>query len=298
MKALAKPSENDAGRAMGAVVPMRALIAPAAPAKPAGRKRRRSRIAVALEQTQPSHVDLKAIDGSEGWQSRIMDALGTTSPDFVDAEIGRLLKAFQGSDGTVSQSLFNAALAVVDGIRPRNEMEAMVGIQMAITHALSMKFGAAVLKSEGEHPIMQDSNTLALSRLQRAFTSQVDALANLRRGGRQKVRVDHVHVYPGAQAIVGNVTHRGRGVSSGNSGQAHASDDKRAIASEASASMRCADSARDALSVPGCEGQAPLSNARGSARLGSTKGQAERKLSSRLLHRGGNGRASRTPSAH
>ena len=137
MKALAKPSENDAGRAMGAVVPMRALIAPAAPAKPAGRKRRRSRIAVALEQTQPSHVDLKAIDGSEGWQSRIMDALGTTSPDFVDAEIGRLLKAFQASDGTVSQSLFNAALAVVDGIRPRNEMEAMVGIQMAITHALS-----------------------------------------------------------------------------------------------------------------------------------------------------------------
>ena len=49
MKALAKPSENDAGRAMGAVVPMRALIAPAAPAKPAGRKRRRSRIAVALD---------------------------------------------------------------------------------------------------------------------------------------------------------------------------------------------------------------------------------------------------------
>jgi radical SAM superfamily enzyme with C-terminal helix-hairpin-helix motif len=35
---------------------------------------------------------------------------------------------------------------------------------------------------------------------------QVDALANLRRGGRQKVTVEHVHVHPGAQAVVGNVT--------------------------------------------------------------------------------------------
>jgi hypothetical protein len=32
----------------------------------------------------------------------------------------------------------------------------------------------------------------------------------MRRGGRQKVIVEHVHVYPGGQAIVGNVTHTGR----------------------------------------------------------------------------------------
>jgi hypothetical protein len=36
-----------------------------------------------------------------------------------------------------------------------------------------------------------------------------DALdgAKLRRGGEQKVTVEHVHVYPGGQAIVGSVTH-------------------------------------------------------------------------------------------
>jgi hypothetical protein len=39
----------------------------------------------------------------------------------------------------------------------------------------------------------------------------MDALSNMRRGGRQKVVVEHVHVYPGGQAIVGNVTHTGRG---------------------------------------------------------------------------------------
>ena len=39
---------------------------------------------------------------------------------------------------------------------------------------------------------------------------QVEALAKLRRGGEQTVRVEHVHVYPGGQAVVGNVTHHGR----------------------------------------------------------------------------------------
>ncbi len=55
----------------------------------------------------------------------------------------------------------------------------------------------------------QDSNALTFARLSKAFASQVDALTKLRRGGEQKVTVDHVHVYPGGQAIVGAVTHTG-----------------------------------------------------------------------------------------
>ena len=34
----------------------------------------------------------------------------------------------------------------------------------------------------------------------------MDTLSNMRRDARQKVIVEHVHVYPGGQAIVGNVT--------------------------------------------------------------------------------------------
>ena len=46
-------------------------------------------------------------------------------------------------------------------------------------------------------------------KLLRTYTAQVEALAKLRRGGEQTVRVEHVHVYPGGQAIVGSVTPRG-----------------------------------------------------------------------------------------
>jgi hypothetical protein len=38
----------------------------------------------------------------------------------------------------------------------------------------------------------------------------VEALAKLRRGGEQTVRVEHVHVHEGGQAIVGNVMSRGK----------------------------------------------------------------------------------------
>ena len=38
---------------------------------------------------------------------------------------------------------------------------------------------------------------------------QVEALTKKRRKGEQNIKVKHVHVYAGGQAIVGNVSHRG-----------------------------------------------------------------------------------------
>jgi hypothetical protein len=45
-------------------------------------------------------------------------------------------------------------------------------------------------------------------KLLRTFTAQSEALAKIKRGGEQTVRVEHVHVYPGGQAIVGAVSNR------------------------------------------------------------------------------------------
>jgi diadenosine tetraphosphate (Ap4A) HIT family hydrolase len=97
---------------------------------------------------------------------------------------------------------------------------------MALTHGLAMKFGARLHSGNLETIPQQDSAALTLSRLQRAFTTQLDALSNMRRGGRQKVVVEHVHIYPGGQAIVGNVAHTRRGERHENEGQPHATDDK------------------------------------------------------------------------
>jgi hypothetical protein len=43
------------------------------------------------------------------------------------------------------------------------------------------------------------------ARLLRAYATQAEALRRLRNGGSQTVRVEHVHVNEGGQAIIGNV---------------------------------------------------------------------------------------------
>jgi hypothetical protein len=45
----------------------------------------------------------------------------------------------------------------------------------------------------------------AAARLLRAYATQVEALRRLRNGGSQFVRVEHVHVNEGGQAVIGNV---------------------------------------------------------------------------------------------
>jgi hypothetical protein len=45
----------------------------------------------------------------------------------------------------------------------------------------------------------------AAARLLRAYATQVEVLRRLRHGGQQYVRVEHVYVNDGGQAVIGNV---------------------------------------------------------------------------------------------
>lgn len=58
---------------------------------------------------------------------------------------------------------------------------------------------------------MIDMNTNRATKLMRTFTAQVEALQKLRGKGQQTVRVEHVTVNAGGQAIVGHVEHKARG---------------------------------------------------------------------------------------
>ncbi len=131
-------------------------------------------------------------------------ALGTRSADFANTEVERILFAMTPRDGMPTEAQLNAAVAVLNGARPRDEIEAMLASQMAVTHALAMDMLGRV-KQSPTVPYMETCANLA-TKLQRTFVAQVEALSKLRRGGEQKVRVEHVHVHAGGQAIVGAVT--------------------------------------------------------------------------------------------
>jgi hypothetical protein len=49
----------------------------------------------------------------------------------------------------------------------------------------------------------------ATSKILRAFAIQVETLRRLRSGGSQYMRIEHVHLEPGAQAIIGRVENSG-----------------------------------------------------------------------------------------
>jgi len=95
---------------------------------------------------------------------------------------------------------------------------------------------------------MQAHGALA-TKLLRTFTAQTEALAKVKRGGEQTVRVEHVHVYPGGQAIVGAVSNRhteGGGVDEkGN--QAYGTDDARAFTAAPGAALLGPNEIGDAL---------------------------------------------------
>ena len=163
----------------------------------------------------PKHLDM------EGWKTRFMAAFGTSSSTVVHVEVERTAKALRKRDGSIDPAELDAVIAIISGQQPKNELEAMVICQMAVAHALLMKsFGNLNRSNEIQQ---QDTNALTIARLSKAFGSQVDALVKLRRGGEQRVVVEHVHVYQGGQAIVGTVNHApGVGGILGNETQPHA----------------------------------------------------------------------------
>ena len=149
----------------------------------------------------PRHSDM------DGWRAQLMAAFGTTSETVAHVEVERIAKALRQRDGTIDPAELDTVIAIVSGQQPKDELEAMVICQMAVTHALTMRsFGNLNRSNEIQQ---QDSNALTVARLTKAFTSQMDALAKFRRGGAQRVVVEHVHIHAGAQAIVGAVTHTG-----------------------------------------------------------------------------------------
>ncbi len=138
------------------------------------------------------------------WWKRLKKAFGTTSSDFVNASLLQLQAAANLPSGGISEVGMNAALALIEGVAPKNEIEGALAIQMACSHSAALSVLARFRGGGGGEGRVVALATAA-ARLQRAFSVQVETLRRLRHGGDQYVRVEHVHVNDGGQAIIGNV---------------------------------------------------------------------------------------------
>jgi hypothetical protein len=133
----------------------------------------------------------------------IMQAIGTTDPDFYDGLMGHLVNASRARN-PLSQKAANFMLSVVKGIEPHDQVEAMLAAQMAAVHTASMTFARRL--AHADNIPQQDSAERAFNKLARTFAAQVSALKEYRSKGEQRMVVQHVNVGDGGQAIVGNVS--------------------------------------------------------------------------------------------
>jgi len=138
------------------------------------------------------------------WWRRLKKAFGTTSSDFVNASLLQLQAAANLPSGGISEVGMNAALALIEGVAPKNEIEGALAIQMACSHSAALSVLARFRGGGGSEGRVVALATAA-ARLQRAFSVQVETLRRLRHGGNQYVRVEHVNVNEGGQAVIGNV---------------------------------------------------------------------------------------------
>lgn len=184
------------------------------------RKRRQApRYDVKMEGREGGALKLSPSVGGEVTDlARRLNAFGTPSPEFATHMLGQVATAARGQGQHAPTSLqLNAALAAVDGMEPENEAQAMLAVQMVATHTTAMGMLSRMTQA-ADTTSQQDTANLAI-KLLRTYTAQTEAMAKLQRGGEQKVRVEHVHVYPGGKAVVGDVTVNGASDEFGESSQ-------------------------------------------------------------------------------
>ena len=218
----------------------------------------------------------------------LMEELGTTEADSLDGLLGQLANA-AGQGQKVDEHGLNFMLSVVKGVEPNDQVEAMLAAQMAAVHMATMTFARRL--AHVDNITQQDSAERAFNKLVRTFTTQVEALKRYRTGGEQKVTVEHVTVNEGGQAIVGNVSHRGRG-SRKNGSQPH----------ETRVRLPEGDALLGHLEANGATMQGTRRKGLGRMPLSrrawrGTGGQPQRQISARALHEGGGGRTPSSPGA-
>ncbi len=181
-----------------------ALPEPTEKAVAARRKRRTPRIGTVTREdgTEDYRMDRSGADAGQA----LMEAFGTEDMCFTG---GLLIQLSKIRGETTDPEGFNLLLSTVECIKPRDEVEAMLAAQMAVTHSAIMQMGQRLVNHTDLERVMACNN--AYNKLSRTYAAQVEALRKYRTGGQQHVRVEHVTVNEGGQAIVGNVATGGRG---------------------------------------------------------------------------------------
>src|SRR3981081_1703134 len=135
----------------------------------------------------------------EGHRKRLREALGNTlSDEFVDVILGKLVEALRpGLYDQLDEATLNAALATIDSMQPRSELQALLAVQIIATGFAGLRFLRQSHRQMTEDYIdVYGGYGIKLLRLQNEL---IQTFERYRRGNKQTVEVRHgPHKFRGA----------------------------------------------------------------------------------------------------
>ncbi|MCA6122503.1 hypothetical protein J6500_11460 [Bradyrhizobium sp. WSM 1704] len=139
------------------------------------------------------------------------NALGVADRDAMEGMLRQLIKA-SANGGRADEVNLAFMISMVQSIRPRDSVEAMLVAQMVSVHVMAMR--CAQHLANANDLAQHDSAARALGRLARTFPAQIEALNRYRsqgtregpRSGEPAITVQNVNVEDGGNAIVGTIT--------------------------------------------------------------------------------------------
>ena len=138
---------------------------------------------------------------------------GCKSVDAGQAIITNGMKTVEGgvNGQNAIEVAYNEYLAMMAEFKPQNIFEGMLASQMSITYIQALDCMRMAANNKEYSKIFERLQNQGI-KLMRLYNYQLEILDKHRNKGRQKMTVEHVHVYKGGQAIVGEV-HQGGGES-------------------------------------------------------------------------------------
>lgn len=174
------------------------------------------RLLVAMKEKIYSDLEVRFKDGSPAPgkgkaadlpYALLLELCNTVS---VNGALQTVNNAATGQYWRESDTNLSVAFAQITDLAPKTPLETMLISQMvAVNTAIGKVMQRAMLHEQTF--AAKEVNINLATKLQRTFLQQIEALQKLKGKGQQTVRVEHVTVNAGGQAIVGNVEHKAGG---------------------------------------------------------------------------------------
>ena len=142
-------------------------------------------------------------------RDHMLEALHTDHGEVLRSTLTTAISGNGNLDGADGEAAMNVALRLLVELQPQNALERMLCAQFIACDRAASQCLNIGCNGTNEATARRKYMSLACQ-FQGLLVRQVEALAKLRNGNQQTVKVEHVHVHQGGQAIVGNLT-RGEG---------------------------------------------------------------------------------------